>query len=315
MDDDATPDTARAGAGLREARERLGWKLPGVATRLHIREEFLEAIEAGDLNGLPPQAYRTGFLRAYARLLGLDAEEILRRFRAAGALEDTRPPAYDNLATALPDRAVPKSAFVVAGVVVALGIYGLLYHYSLTQRQLADTVPPVPADLAPLVPVAPVAAATTPVVPATATPAPVTTPAATATPTTATPVTPTPTPVATTAPSAGLALAATGDAWVEVHDAGGNILFSKVLHAGESWPVPQEAGLTLTTGNAGNTVLVNNGTPGTPLGTAEQVLHNYQLTPPAPGAAPTPAATPVSPPVTAPAAPAAAAPLPTQGHQ
>jgi cytoskeleton protein RodZ len=85
-----------------------------------------------------------------------------------------------------------------------------------------------------------------------------------------------------------MVISATQDAWIEVHDPGGNILFSKVLHPGESWPVPQESGLTLTTGNAGGTVVTNNGVAEAPLGAPSAVLHNYQLTPVAPASAATP---------------------------
>jgi cytoskeleton protein RodZ len=58
-------------------------------------------------------------------------------------------------------------------------------------------------------------------------------------------------------------------------------LFSKVLRAGQSWPVPQEAGLTMTTGNAGGTEITKDGKPGAPLGATGVVLHRYNLTPPA----------------------------------
>lgn len=78
-----------------------------------------------------------------------------------------------------------------------------------------------------------------------------------------------------------MVITATQDAWVQVEDSTGNILFSKVLHAGDSWPVPQESGLTMTTGNAGGTEIVTNGTAGAPLGAVGVVLHNYALTPPA----------------------------------
>ena len=86
-----------------------------------------------------------------------------------------------------------------------------------------------------------------------------------------------------------MVITATQDAWVQVTDASGNILFSKVLHAGDSWPVPQEAGLKMTTGNAGGTIITTNVTPGQPLGAVGVVLHNYQLTPDASGNAPAPA--------------------------
>jgi cytoskeleton protein RodZ len=73
-----------------------------------------------------------------------------------------------------------------------------------------------------------------------------------------------------------------------------------VLHAGESWPVPDEPGLLLTAGNAGGTEIAVNGKPGAPLGAAGSVLHGYALTPPA--------AKPASP---TPSTPAPAAPAKT----
>jgi cytoskeleton protein RodZ len=75
---------------------------------------------------------------------------------------------------------------------------------------------------------------------------------------------------------------ATGDSWVQVTDPKGNILFSKTLHAGDSWPVPDLPGLVMTAGNAGNTLIADNGKTGSPVGAAGTVLRNYSLTPPAP---------------------------------
>ncbi len=107
---------------------------------------------------------------------------------------------------------------------------------------------------------------------------------------------------------AGKTIQATADSWVEVKDASGNILFSRVMHAGDSWPVPDMPGLTMTAGNAGGTDIADNGTAGPPLGGAGTVVHNYALT--APSAAPaSPAPRAVSP---SPAAPNSTNSSPTQ---
>ncbi len=311
MEDGLNAGTQSVGAGMREVRERLGWKLPDVAESLRIRPEFLEAIEAGDLEALPGVAYRAGFVRTYARTLGLDPDEILRRFRAEGGLHDAAAKTETRFITNVPDSGVPKGAAVMVGVVLLLAGYGLWYHYSGTQRRLAEQVPAVPAQLAPLatppkLEVAPVtpAPAPAPTAPSTAIPSisPAATPADSGTAkATAVPVIPAPAPPA---PGAGMVISATQDAWVEVHDPAGNILFSKVLHPGESWPVPQEAGLILTTGNAGGTIITTNGVAAAPLGAPSAVLHNYQLTP-----AVTPASTSsaTAPAVSAPSTPAPSA--------
>jgi cytoskeleton protein RodZ len=291
---------------MREVRERLGWRLADVAEQLRIRLPYLEAIERGDLAALPGSAYQTGFIRSYALILGLDPEEILRRFRAAGM----GPPAKAELSflAPVPDRAVPTGALWFILVLLVIGGYAGWYFHSERDRHLAQAIPSVPPELAPLaVPPKPPAPKPAPVASPAATPA---APAVAASPAkpaagTAAPATPAPaatppaTPAATTPAPPGQTIVATADSWIEVKDPTGNILFSRVLHAGESWPVPDVPGLLLTAGNAGGTeIAVNGGKPGAPLGAAGSVLHGYALTLPAPKpASPTPS-TP------APAAPA-----------
>ncbi len=59
-----------------------------------------------------------------------------------------------------------------------------------------------------------------------------------------------------------MVIRATADAWVTVKQKAGPALLNKLMHAGESWPVPAAAeGLTLTTGNAGGTAIDVDGTP------------------------------------------------------
>lgn len=290
----------RVGAGLREVRERLGWKLPDIAARLRIREVFLVAIESGDLSSLPGSAYRTGFVRAYAQHLGLDGEEILQRFRAAGQMGETAKPELQLLAP-VPDRAVPAGVVIFLCFVVVIIGYIVWYYHTEHLRKLAESVPHVPAELQPLaappkvVPPPPAVLKTTTlptkIAPAATKPAatsPLATPASTTT--AATPATPA-TPGTTTspasspapaAPAAGMVITATQEAWIQVSAPNGTILFSKVLNPGQSWPVPDMPGLKMTTGNAGGTVITTNGQAGQPLGAVGVVLRGYQLTPPAP---------------------------------
>ena len=77
-------------------------------------------------------------------------------------------------------------------------------------------------------------------------------------------------------PKPGLAIRTTADAWVSVIDAKGMPVFSRLMHAGDSW-TPPRPGLLMTTGNAGGTELVVNGIPGPPLGAPGAVLHGVPL--------------------------------------
>ncbi len=90
-----------------------------------------------------------------------------------------------------------------------------------------------------------------------------------------------PTRLATVAPvgqdPASLAVLATADTWVQVQNSTGAVVFSQVLHAGQTWRVPAGEHLSLTTGNAGGTKLVRNGVASPPLGATGAVLHNVPL--------------------------------------
>jgi cytoskeleton protein RodZ len=70
------------GKSLREKREALGISLEEVSSRTHIKLEFLQVLEDETFHSLPDPVYLTGFLRRYARFLGLDADALVHEFRA-----------------------------------------------------------------------------------------------------------------------------------------------------------------------------------------------------------------------------------------
>lgn len=70
---------------LRHARERLGLSLRDVAERTRIRMAILEAIENDDVDRLPPPIFTRGFVKAYAREVGLDPQEAAALYLPPGA--------------------------------------------------------------------------------------------------------------------------------------------------------------------------------------------------------------------------------------
>lgn len=73
------PDTV--GGILQQARMQKRMKLPSIAKKLRIREEFLDALEKGNYYVFPALVYGVGFLRTYANFLGLNADELITRFK------------------------------------------------------------------------------------------------------------------------------------------------------------------------------------------------------------------------------------------
>ena len=72
-------------------------------------------------------------------------------------------------------------------------------------------------------------------------------------------------------------LRASGDAWVEVRDKSGTVLLNKVLHQGDTWPVPPTPGLLLTTGKAAATEILLDGVAIGNLGGTGSVRHDLPL--------------------------------------
>lgn len=68
------------GSVLKEARISKGYELNAVSRRLRIRPDILEAIENSDFDRMPPRGYSRNMINAYARFLGLNANDVTRMY-------------------------------------------------------------------------------------------------------------------------------------------------------------------------------------------------------------------------------------------
>ncbi len=69
------------GSLLKKARMAQNKKIPAVSRELKISESYIDALEAGDVAGMPERVYTLGFVRTYATYLGLDAHAVVERFK------------------------------------------------------------------------------------------------------------------------------------------------------------------------------------------------------------------------------------------
>jgi cytoskeleton protein RodZ len=69
------------GARLRIERQSQGLDQARVAAKLHLSESMIEALEWDDFNTLPGAVFAQGYLRNYARLLGIPEKEILDAYQ------------------------------------------------------------------------------------------------------------------------------------------------------------------------------------------------------------------------------------------
>jgi cytoskeleton protein RodZ len=71
---------------FKQVRETKGLTVDEVASKTRIRTDFVKALEEGNFAKLPDQVFARGFVRSYARSLGLDEEDAIHRFiQSAGA--------------------------------------------------------------------------------------------------------------------------------------------------------------------------------------------------------------------------------------
>jgi len=138
------------GAWLRTQREARGVSVQEIAQASKISLRYLEAIESDRFDTLPAPVFVRGFLREYARVVGLDPDEVVNLYLAA---ESTAPQARDDgrRAAAAAPRAersplLGYALLVGALLVVFLGIAAAISFWS--GRGGAGPAAPPPAPLA-----------------------------------------------------------------------------------------------------------------------------------------------------------------------
>jgi cytoskeleton protein RodZ len=295
-----------AGDVLRQQRKALGVDVADVAAALRIKPAYIAALEAGRPDQLPGHTYAIGFMRTYADYLGLESDEVLRRFKQESMAFDRKP----DLSFPMPlgERSVPDVGMLLVALILALCGYGTWYYLSTGESSRPARVAEVPAELLPpkpeqrprdpAVPRSMEALAAPPVTaPAEDPPAASDTasasaglPAASAIPTSLRALT---TPAAapglppdasenvtqtaalarapqssssTADASTRIVIRAIADSWVRIRDAGQSVLLGRELKAGESYDVPDRPGLSMRTGNAGGLSITVDGNPAPPIG-------------------------------------------------
>src|SRR5204863_5914769 len=118
---------------LRHARERLGLSLRDVADRTRIRVAILDAIENHDVDRLPPPIFTRGFVKAYAREVGLDPHAAVARYAAlldpAGTSSNHAPPVQNEVVGDFDDLTGPaRSSLVTAVLIVVAGLAFVLVN-------------------------------------------------------------------------------------------------------------------------------------------------------------------------------------------
>ena len=257
------------GQRLKAERTRKGLSEQDVAARLHLSMTYLRALEADDYDKLPEAAFVKGYVRNYARLLEMPAEELVNQFKALVADEQREhliSPVHTMRPATRPFWLIPVLAVAIVAVICFSWWVTRPSDTSGAQSTLerpaeVTVVPPqepdMPEDDASVVAAqdnpAPELAPGTP----TGEPEPVGEPPAVVSPSE---------PVIDR-----LQISFSAECWVEVSDAAGERLFQGKRDAGDALSLRGEAPFSVTLGNAaavtrlqfnGETMSLPQGAPG-----------------------------------------------------
>src|SRR5262245_66054783 len=85
MDPRTQPVDARTNLAtwLRDGRTQKKLTIEDVARITKIQLRILERLESGQYDGLPAEVFVKGFVRSFARCVGLDESEALQKYGAA----------------------------------------------------------------------------------------------------------------------------------------------------------------------------------------------------------------------------------------
>ena len=148
-------DFADVGKTIAAARKEKGLTIEKISARIHIRKLYLQAIEKGNLEVLPGGIYTLGFVKTYAKFLGLDGDELSKRLkpneipiRRVERQETEFTP--EKLAELLGEETLPsKKLLWFAGGLAAFLIIGVVFwRYSIpTHPDVVAVASPNHSDL------------------------------------------------------------------------------------------------------------------------------------------------------------------------
>ena len=254
---------------LRRTRIHYGLNLADLELALRIKQGLLFAIEEGRYDQLPGRVYAIGFVRTYSEYLGLDGDKMVTLFKKQSTGSTEKPEL--SMPAAASESKLPNvyilgsSAAAVLAIIIAVVIFS-----SGSGNQSIPDAPAVNTEAQALLRVEPetTAAALAAIAPSSGGTAPL-----------------------TAALPADAVLAAkdqlaiktvikvTDNVWVEIRDAKGKALLSRILQPGDEYTLPDQKGLVMDTGNAGAIDITVNGMPVPKLGEKGDIKRKIPLDP------------------------------------
>lgn len=232
------------GRKLAAARAARGLTVTEIALRLKFAPKQIEALEADHYDALAGPAFVRGMVRAYAKVVGLDADALVAELRASPRTL-IGPTVSGPRGIGVPMPRGPRKGslvYVVLSILVVVAVGGVLAEWLLQPPQSLRAAAPKPGVTPAPAPPAVQREVVTPL-PVQAAEAPAPAPAASQ------PIAGSRT-VETVLTAKRIELSFNRESWVEIRDAEGRIVFSQLNPAGTQRQVEGVAPFSLVIGNA-----------------------------------------------------------------
>jgi cytoskeleton protein RodZ len=147
------------GEFFKQVRETKGLTIDEVASKTRIRTDFVKALEDGNFAKLPDQVFARGFVRSYARSLGLDEDDAIHRFaQSAGAYYDKQGERERLKVRQAVEERKRKSNRKAVAIAIGIAILTLIFLLSreqsslLVRRSTSETPPSASKRIVPPIP-------------------------------------------------------------------------------------------------------------------------------------------------------------------
>lgn len=119
-------DIEDIGTILKSSRLKSKKSMEEISSELCIRKIYLTALEEGDYETLPPIPYGVGYVRTYARYLGLNPDRAVKLYKDASKVEEDK----NEIENIVPEKNKSNSWHIVIGILALALLYGGWEVYS-----------------------------------------------------------------------------------------------------------------------------------------------------------------------------------------
>lgn len=132
--------TSGPGILLEKARKKKRQSVEAVAAKLHLSPSVVEQLENNEFEDEIPDAFARGYLRNYAKLLGIDVEEVIASYTQL--IGQSKVKNYYSPTTTIgnPSKAgIASSQIITAVVIVILLVAGIIWYFAQPTDEVEAT--------------------------------------------------------------------------------------------------------------------------------------------------------------------------------